>query len=140
MPRPPIPAEIEKFLRQPHPAVIASLRPDGSPHSAATWYAWEDGRALVNMDQSRVRLSYVRDDPRVSLTVIDRDDWYRQVTLSGRVVSLVDDTDLADIDRLATSYTGGPYRVRDRLRVSAWIEPDRWYAWDATAASPPPGS
>ena len=25
--------------------------------------------------------------------------------------------------------TGKPYRKRDRLRFSAWVEPERWHAW-----------
>jgi PPOX class probable F420-dependent enzyme len=109
--------------------VIATLRPDGSPHTAATWYDWDDGRVLLNMDASRVRLGYMRRDPRVSLTVIDLEQWYRQVTLMGRVVSITDDLDLEDIDRLAARYTGREYRNRDRSSVSAWVEPESWYGW-----------
>ena len=34
----PLPPEIDEFLRLPNPAVVASLRSDGSPHTVATWY------------------------------------------------------------------------------------------------------
>jgi hypothetical protein len=64
MPKPPIPDELQALLREPNPAVIATLKPDGAPHSVATWYLWEDGRVLVNMDASRARLDYLRRDPR----------------------------------------------------------------------------
>ena len=43
-------AELDEFLIRPNPAVIGTLRPDGSPHTAATWYIWDDDRVLVNMD------------------------------------------------------------------------------------------
>ena len=129
MPRVPVPNDVDEFLAQPNAAVIATLRPDGSPHTAATWYDWDDGRVLLNMDASRVRLGYMRRDPRVSLTVIDLEQWYRQVTLMGRVVSIEDDSDLADIDRLAHRYTGREYRNRDRSSVTAWVELERWYGW-----------
>ena len=86
-------------------------------------------RALANMDDSRARLDYLRRDPRVSLTVLDADDWYRHVSLIGRVVSIADDNELVDIDRLAVRYTGRPFRRRDSRRVSAWLEPARWHAW-----------
>ena len=66
MPRVPVPPEVDEFLAQPRAAVIATLRPDGSPHTAATWYDWDDGRVLLNMDESRVRLGYMRRDPRAS--------------------------------------------------------------------------
>jgi adenylate kinase len=47
----------------------------------------------------------MRRDPRVSLTVINLRQWYQQVTLMGRIVSIEDDPNLADIDRLAHRYT-----------------------------------
>ena len=134
MPRVPVPREVDEFLHRPLPAVIATLRADGSPHSVATWYDWEDGRVLVNMDESRLRLRHLRHDPRVALTVLGggEDGWYRHVSLLGRVVSILDDESLADIDRLALRYTGRPFRTRDAKRVSAWIKPERWHAWPAT--------
>jgi PPOX class probable F420-dependent enzyme len=129
MPRVPVPSDVSEFLSRPNPAIVATLRPDGSPQTAATWYDWEDGRVLLNMDESRVRLGHLRRDPRAALTVLDAADWYRHVSLIGRVVSIEDDADLADIDRLAVRYTGNPFRRRDSARVSAWLEPDRWHAW-----------
>jgi PPOX class probable F420-dependent enzyme len=129
MAKPPLPPELDSFLTNPNPAVIATLQPDGSPNSVATWYIWENERILVNMDASRKRLEWMRRDPRVSLTVIDKDDWYRHVTLHGTVVSIEDDPDLTDIDRLSRHYTGEPYARRDQGRVSAWIEVRSWHGW-----------
>jgi PPOX class probable F420-dependent enzyme len=129
MPKPPLPHDLVEFLAKPQPAVIATLDPDGAPHSAATGYLWDDGRVLVNMAASRKRLTHVRRDGRVSLTVVDADDWYRHVTLRGRIASIEDDRDLEGIDRLSRRYTSSDYAVRDEPRVNAWIEPDHWHAW-----------
>jgi Pyridoxamine 5'-phosphate oxidase len=41
-----------EFLKEPHAAVVSTVRSDGAPYSAATWYDWADGRILVNMDSS----------------------------------------------------------------------------------------
>ena len=117
-------------MLEPNPAVVSTLRADGFPHSVATWYDWVDGLVLLNMDASRVRLGHLRRDPRVSLTVLDKDSWYTHVTLSGVVERLVEDADLADIDRLALRYYGKPFRNREAVRVSAWMRPERWYRWD----------
>jgi len=125
-----VPPEVDSFLAQPNPAVIATVTRDGSPHTAATWYDWEDGRLLVNMAASRRRLANMRRDPRASLTALDKNSWYKQVTLLCRVIAIEDDPDLTDIDRLARRYTGGPHRDRGRESVSAWLEPERWYGWD----------
>jgi len=129
VPEPPVPPEIDAFLRKPNPAVIATLRPDGSPHTVATWYDWEDGRVLVNMRDTRLRLRFMRRDPRVALTIIDEHNWYMHVSLLGRVVSIEDDPDLAGIDRLSMRYRGRPYREREQIRLNAWIEVDRWHGW-----------
>ena len=128
MPEPPLPPELDEFLSQPNPSVIATLQEDGSPHTAATWYLWENGRVLVNMDEGRKRLEHLRKEPRVSITVVGKDDWYHHVTLLG-VVSLEPDPNLEVIDRLAQHYTGQPYPQRDRGRISGWIEVDSWHAW-----------
>ena len=131
MPPVPVPPEVDEFLRLPNPAVVATLRADGSPHTVPTWYDWEDGRVLLNMEDSRLRLGYMRRDPRVALTVLGggEDGWYRHVSLLGNVVSIAADDSLEDIDRLAIRYTGKQFRTRDRKRVSAWLEPDRWHGW-----------
>ena len=123
------PPEIDELLRRPNPAVVATLRPDGSPHTVATWYLWDGERLLLNMDESRARLGFIRRDPRVSLTVLDAESWYRQLTLLGRVAELVDDDELTDIDRLSRHYGGEPFRDRESRRVSAWVEVESWHLW-----------
>ncbi|MBE1532318.1 PPOX class F420-dependent oxidoreductase [Actinomadura algeriensis] len=130
MSKPPLPPEAEALLAEPNPCVIATLRSDGTPVTTPTWYLWEDGQVLVNMDEARVRLRHLRNDPRVSLTVLDR-DWYTHVTLIGHVTETHADEGLADIDRIARHYTGEPYPDRERARVSAWIRVDRWHGWGA---------
>ena len=54
-----------------------------------------------------------------TLTVLDESDWYTHITVIGRITEVYDDDDLADIDALSRHYTGEPYPVRDRPRVSA---------------------
>ncbi|MGH3336207.1 MAG: TIGR03618 family F420-dependent PPOX class oxidoreductase [Nocardioides sp.] len=121
------------FLAAANPAVISSVRPDGQPVSVATWYLLDGDRILVNMDGRRKRIDYLRADPRVSLTVLDSEDWYQHVSVQGRVVEWRDDEDLADIDRLARQYGFDAYPNRERPRVSAWIEVERSHTWGPRA-------
>jgi len=125
----PVPPEVDEFLAAANPAVVGTVSPRGTAHTAATWYDWEDGRVLLNMDETRLRLGYLRENPSVSLTVLAADDWYRQVTLLGKVVSLEEDEGLRDIDRLSVRYSGQQYRNRESRRFTAWMEPERWTAW-----------
>ena len=128
MATPPVPEHIARVLEQPNPAVMATVRPDGAPVSVATWYLYDDGRVLLNLDGTRKRLDHLRADPRVSLTVLDGDSWYRHISLQGRV-TVTPDEDLAGIDRLSTHYTGNPYPNRENPRVDAWMEIESFHAW-----------
>ena len=130
MPTSPLPDELRDFLAKPNPSVIATLRPDRQPVTVATWYVLDGDRILVNMDAGRKRVEHLRQDPHVSLTVMDIDNWYRHVSIIGRVAELADDADLSGIDRLSTHYLGNPYGQRDRPRVNAWIEIKRWHTWE----------
>jgi PPOX class probable F420-dependent enzyme len=129
MSKPPLPDEAVVLLAKPNPAVITTLRPDGQPVSTATWYLWDNGRVLVNMDEGRQRLEYMRKDPRVSITVLDDADWYTHISIIGHVDEMRDDTDLSDIDRVAKQYMGQSYPQRDRRRVTAYIAVDTWHGW-----------
>jgi len=131
MSKPPLPDAAVALLRKPNPAVITTLRRDGQPVSTATWYVWDDGRVLVNMDEGRKRLVHMRHDPRVALDVLDESGWYTHLAMTGHVEELREDPDLADIDRVSRHYTGGPYPVRDRRRVTALIAIDGWHGWGA---------
>jgi PPOX class probable F420-dependent enzyme len=127
----PLTDDAKQTLSKANPAVICTVRSDGQPVSAATWYLLRGDRILVNMDDGRKRLQHLRADPRVSLTVLDEADWYTHITIIGRVTEMYDDDGLADIDALSEHYTGAPYPRRDRPRISALIEVDRVHGWGA---------
>jgi PPOX class probable F420-dependent enzyme len=142
-----LPDDVRALLAKPNPATITTLRKDGHPVSVATWYLLDSceehgDRIHVNMDEGRKRLDHLRADPRVALTVLDEAGWYTHVSLTGRVVEMRADPELAGIDRLAKHYTGSPYKRRDRARVDAWIAIERIHGWGRTsvAAGKPAGS
>ena len=125
----PLDQDIRDLLLNPNPAVMATLRKDGSPVTVPTWYRLVDDRIHLNLDAGRVRLQHLRRDPRVALSVIASEDWYTHASIQGRVVEIVDDEDLSGIDALSRHYTGEPYPVRDRARVDAWVEIEHVHVW-----------
>ena len=128
------------MLAKANPAVICTVRSDGQPVSAATWYLLRGDHILVNMDNGRKRLEHIKNDPRVSLTVLDDGDWYTHVTVIGRVTQMYDDEGLADIDALSRHYTDQDYPRRDRPRISALIEVDRVHGWGSQKNNDQPTS
>jgi PPOX class probable F420-dependent enzyme len=122
-----------ELLGAPQFAVIATLMPDGSPHTSTVWVDSDGDDVLVNTSEGRVKPANVRRDPRVALPVWDRDDPYRQVIVRGRVVELTHEGAEDHIDELSRRYTGrfpypwrseGEQRVILRIRPDAVIRPD----------------
>lgn len=129
MPAAPLRPELRDFLAKPHPAVVGTVRPDGRPVTTPCWYKLrEDDRVMLSMTDDSHRIRHLRNDPRVSLTVL-ADNWYHQLSLLGRAVEFRDDPDLADIDALAQHYEGEPYDDRDYRGVTVLLEIERWYTW-----------
>lgn len=128
MAKPPIPAHLTELLQRPNPAVMATVRPDGTPVTVATWYLWDAGRILLNLEAGRSRLRHLEADPRASLTILDGDSWHRHLSVQG-TVTLQPDEALTDIDRLAQQYIDKPYPIRDKPRVTAWLTITAYHAW-----------
>jgi PPOX class probable F420-dependent enzyme len=136
VPPAPLPPDAVELIQKPNHAVIGSLRPDGSPHTTPTWYDWDDGHVLLNMDENRRRLRYMEADPRVSLSVLADENWYLQVTLFGRIDRIEKDNELKGADRLALRYTGEPFGAREAKRVNAWMKVDSWFGWSGSEPWP----
>jgi hypothetical protein len=105
---------------------MATVRTDDTPVTVACWYEYRtDGTVLLCMTETALRLDHIRQNPAVALTVLD-DDWYKHVSLLGRVVEIREDVGLVDIDRLSMRYEGTPYPERDPC-VTVVVEVERWY-------------
>lgn len=131
----PLADDVRELLLKPNPAVMATVRKDGSPVTVPTWYRLVGDRILLNLDKSRVRLQHIKRDPRVALSVMEAGNWTTHVSIQGRVVEIVDDPNLEGIDSLAQHYTGQDYFNREDPRVDAWVEIDRVHVWGDLARS-----
>lgn len=112
------------FLRGPNYAVVAVLREDGSPHQTVIWIDWDGEHVLLNLNQERAKLGHLRDDPRVAVLTVDRDDPYRWLAIEGDVVEITTEGAYEHIVRQAGVYRGreeyplkpGEERVLVRVR------------------------
>jgi PPOX class probable F420-dependent enzyme len=91
---------VRSFLEAPRYAVLATINPDGSPHTAVVWYLIDDDGIVVNSAEGRRWPSNLRRDPRVSFAVEDGLDW---VSLRGEV-EVVDNQAQAQADIAAMAY------------------------------------
>src|SRR5581483_9446820 len=99
-------SEQKQFLGNPYYAVVTTLRADGSPHSTVVWVdVDDDGTPSFNTARGRAKPRHLERDPRASLLVVDPQDGYKWVAVSGRAELTEDGAD-AQIDRLAKKYLG----------------------------------
>jgi PPOX class probable F420-dependent enzyme len=83
---------------------------------------------VINTAQGRQKPRNLERDPRVAISVVDRNNPYRQATFRGRVVEVTEQNADAHIDRMAKKYLGKdtyPFRGPGERRVLVKIEPDR---------------
>ena len=71
------------FLEQPFVGTVTTLRPDGSPHSTIVWVDTDTDEVLFNTAAGRAKEKHLRQDPRVSLLVVDPGNTYKWVAVSG---------------------------------------------------------
>ncbi len=115
------------FLENPFVGVATTLRPDGSPHATVVWVDVDDDGVSFNTAYGRTKPRNLARDPRVGLTVVDPENAFRWLALSG-TAKLVDEGADDQIDSLAQKYLGQfpyPFRTPDERRVSVRISADR---------------
>jgi PPOX class probable F420-dependent enzyme len=106
-------------------AHLATVLPDGSPHTVPLWIGTHGDRIVFFTGPNSRKARNLRRDPRVALSLTSADNPYEPVIVRGRVIEWLEgDEAWAIIDRVATKYTGQPYS-RDEERVIAVIEPER---------------
>jgi len=116
----------QKFLEQPFVGTVTTLRDDGSPHSTIVWVDTNTGEVSFNTATGRAKEKHLRRDPRVSLLVVDPENTYKWVAVSGRAELTTDGAD-GQIDRLAKKYLGQdeyPWRNPEEERITVRITPE----------------
>jgi len=119
-----LPEEVREVLDGRIFGHLATLLPDGSPHSVPVWILVEADRvAFFTQTGSRKARNLTR-DARVALSAVDENNPYRSAWVRGRVaVTLEGEEALHLIDRIAEKYTGEAFPMRSG--VVYLIEPER---------------
>ena len=119
----PLSNEIRALLDAPNSAYLATLMPDGSPHSVPIWVGREGDRILIGTGEGSVKAKNTRRDPRVAISIVDFHNPYEETQLRGRVVERRPDNDLEYLDAISHKYTGKPFPFRTpEGRVALVIE------------------
>ena len=115
----------KRFLDEPFVGVATTIRDDGSPHSTVVWVDQEDDYVEFNTARGRAKPRNLERDPRATLTVVDPQNPYRWLSVTGHA-ELVDEGADDHIDRLAKKYLGKDEYPWDKDgRVTVRIKPEK---------------
>jgi len=115
--------DVRRVLDTAAVAHLATLLPDGSPHSVPLWVGTDGERVAILTGPGSRKARNLRRDPRVAMSLTAPDDPFTPVMIRGQVAEWLDgDAAWEIIDRIATKYTGQPY-PRGQERIVALIEP-----------------
>jgi PPOX class probable F420-dependent enzyme len=120
-------AEASFLHDEPNIAIVAALRPNGTPHQTPVWVDYDGEHVLLNLTTGRTKTAYLGRDPRVSVLTLDRNDPFRWLRVEGEVVGTTTEGAYEHIVRQAGVYLGREEYPRrpgeERLLVR--IRPDR---------------
>lgn len=96
---------VRKLLDAPNSAVLATLNPDGAPQSSVVWVGRDGDDLLISSAAGRRKEKNIRRDPRVSLTVFDREDPLQYAEVRG-AATVTEDLGRSLAVTLAEQYEG----------------------------------
>ena len=115
------------LLSRPLMAWATTLNPDGSPHGTVVWVDVNGDDVVFNTAVGRAKERHLRKNPTASISVLDPDNAYHWVSVTGTATLELDGAD-EQIDRLAKKYLGVdsyPMRTPTETRVTVRIAPDK---------------
>lgn len=117
--------EVRRIVDATPIAHLASVMPDGGPHSVPVWIGTHGERIVILTSPDSRKARNLRRDPRVAISLTAPENAFQPVAVRGRVTEWLDgEAAWRIIDRISTKYTGHPY-PRGEERVVALIEPER---------------
>ncbi len=129
-------AELSDAIRTlfdgPNYAHVATVLPDGGPHSVPVWVGLDGNRIAFLTDPTSRKARNLAHDPRVAISVTDHERPYAMAQVRGRISERLEgEAAWTIIDRISHKYTGHPYPLRTD-RVVFLVEPE--HAWAHTFA------
>ena len=85
-----LPADVRAVFEAPNYVHIATLLPDGGPHSVPVWAGIEDGVIAFLTSPGSRKARNLAADPRVAISVTDRNQPYAMALVRGRVTARLD--------------------------------------------------
>jgi PPOX class probable F420-dependent enzyme len=107
---------------------VSTTREDGTIHTVPIWVDVEGENVVLNTEKSRAWPANLRRTGNTTLTVLNMENPYEYLTITGHLAEETEDGALEHIDAMAKKYIGQdtyPFHQDGDVRVILRIAPDR---------------
>jgi PPOX class probable F420-dependent enzyme len=119
-----LPDDVRALFTGANFAHVATVMPNGAPHSVPVWIGMERERIVFFTQTNSRKARNLEADPRVAISITQHGRTYNMAQVRGRVVERLDgEPALVVIDRLSEKYTGHPFPMRSG--VVYLVEPEK---------------
>ncbi len=122
--------QVIELFEGPNLVFIATIMKDGSPQVSPVWADYENDHVLVNTAEGRIKHKNVLRDPRVAISVVDKNNPLNMTTIRGKVTEIIPDYEYKHANKLTKKYMGTdkyPFRQPGEKRTILKILPERVY-------------
>jgi PPOX class probable F420-dependent enzyme len=119
-----VPDAMRDLFNEPALAHVSYLNDAGQIVTFPMWVDFDGTNITVGSPVGSRKGQAVRQRPQVAVSIVSTRNPFHWLSVSGRVVDIQPDADLAWIDRMSVKYVGQPYQRRDPREVFT-IEIDR---------------
>ena len=103
-------SRVRELAQAPNFATLSVILRSGRPMTHVMWVDADDDHILINTEAHRAKFRAIERDPRVTVTVWQRDDPYTYAEVRGQVVATTRGQEARDhIDSLSRKYRGKDY-------------------------------
>jgi len=118
-----------RMFTEPHYGVVSTVRKDGSPHQTVVWVDFDGENVLVNTAEGRAKPRHIRANPHVGVSVVDPQDPYRWISVSGPA-EMTEEGAEEHIHKLSWKYRGREYDLPEgQQRLLVRLKPERVTAY-----------
>jgi len=118
-----------RMFTEPYYGVASTVRKDGSPHQSVVWVDYDGENVLVNTAEGRAKPRHIRANPHVGVAVVDPQDPYRWISVSGRA-EMTEDGAEEHIHKLSWKYRDREYDLPEgQQRLLVRVKPERVTAY-----------
>lgn len=118
-----------RMFTEPYYGVVSAVRKDGSPHQTVVWVDYDGQDVLVNTAEGRAKPRHIRANPQVSVAVVDPQDPYRWISVSGPS-EMTEEGAEEHIHKLSWKYFGRAYDLPEgQQRLLVRVKPERVTAY-----------